>query len=387
MSAVGLNLSSCCISVIELLKSRNNLVIKNMVISEVPSNAVIKGEVQDVAALTTGLKDIWRKYKISDRKVFIGIANQKIIAKEVTVPVVDDTEINNSIKYQINDFIPIPKNNVIYDYYIVEKEKNSSKLMLVGTLKSMINDIAKSFKDAGLFSQAIDLNCFALYRTLDYIYGLEKNKKKKNLKSFCAVNLGEEISILEIIQDNDLRYPRFTSSSIKSFVDTLYKEIKKDNNYCRKIISQFDFKLILDEEKNKEKLKKETSGNTPEKTQRKESKEPGGKEDEKEDYKKKIVKIMKDTADHLVYEIKLSIESFLQENPKYKIEKIILSGKYIKNIDKYIEKVINYKVEILKIADYFSLKYIMKNPRYKGRKLNYLIDPLAVGMALRELNK
>ena len=56
MSAVGFNLSSYHISVIELLKSRNNLIIKNMIVSEVPSNAVIKGEIQDVAALTSGLK-------------------------------------------------------------------------------------------------------------------------------------------------------------------------------------------------------------------------------------------------------------------------------------------------------------------------------------------
>ena len=69
------------------------------------------------------------------------------------------------------------------------------------------------------------------------------------------------------------------------------------------------------------------------------------------------------------------------------MKKIILSGEYIKNIEKYIEREINYKVELLNIADYFSLKYISKNPLYRDKDLNHIIDPVAVGMALRGLSK
>ena len=119
MLAVGINLSSYRIYVAELLKSGKSFIIRKMIRYEAPSNSIIKGEIQDSAIVAGSLKDIWRKNRLSDRKVFIGIANQKVIAKEVKIPVVDDKEISNSINYQINDFIPIPKNNIIYDYYIV----------------------------------------------------------------------------------------------------------------------------------------------------------------------------------------------------------------------------------------------------------------------------
>ena len=384
MSAVGLNLSSSRISVIDLMKGRKDHIIKTLVIDEVPASAVEKGELKDPDAFAAGLKDIWRKYKIPEKKVFIGIANQKVIAKEVQIPVLDDEEINNSIKYQISDFIPIPKNNIIYDYYVVEKGENASKLMLVGTLKSMINDIVKSFKDAGLFAQAIDLNCFAFYRTLDHIYSLEANKNSKDLSSFCAVNLGSDISIFEIIQANELRYPRFSSSSVSSFIEKIHK-IKQDDKYCRKVISEFDFKQLITPGSKKVKPKKESSKSSLD--------EPKKKEDEKPDKgasaaavdSEKIAKIMKDAADQFIYKIRLSIENFLQENPKFKIDKIILSGQYIKNIEKYIEQEMNYKVELLNIADYFSLKNIKNNPLFRNMDLNHVIDPLAIGMALRGL--
>jgi type IV pilus assembly protein PilM len=388
MSAVGLNLSSFQISLVELMKSRKDFVIKNLVVDEIPVEAIEKGEIKDAAVLTTGLKDIWRKNKISDRKVFIGIANQKVIAKEVQIPVLDDNEINNSIKYQISDFIPIPKNNIIYDYYIVEKSENASKLMLVGTLKSMINDIAKSFKDAGLFAQVIDLNCFALYRTLDHIYGLERNKGGKEMSSFCAVNLGSDISIFEIIQANELRYPRFTSSSIRSFVDKIYK-INQNEDYCRKVVTEFDFKQLLGTEikEDKRKSKKESAEKSAGATKKEQDTKPEKEQEKNIIDDTQIARIMKDAADQFIYEIRLSIENFLQENPKFKIEKIILSGHYIKNIDKYIEREINYKVDLMNISDYFSINYLKRNPLFKDKDLNHIIDPIAVGMALRGLSK
>ncbi|MDP3011474.1 MAG: pilus assembly protein PilM [Candidatus Hydromicrobium sp.] len=71
MSAVGINLSSSKISVIELAGSRKDIIIKNMVKAELPSNSIIKGEVQNPIILANGLKEIWKKYKISDRKVMI----------------------------------------------------------------------------------------------------------------------------------------------------------------------------------------------------------------------------------------------------------------------------------------------------------------------------
>ena len=387
MSAVGINLSSSKISIIEMAGSRKDIIIKNMVKAELPSESIIKGEVQNPIILANGLKEIWKKYKISDRKVFIGIANQKVIVKEVKIPVVDDIEIANSVKYQISDFIPIPKNNIIYDYFVIEKEESFSRLMLVGALKSMIDNVVESFKKAGLLAQAIDLNCFALYRTIDHIYGLEKNVKKNESNVFCIAYLGREISIMGIIENNYLKYPRFTSTSINSFIEKIYKEIKKDNKYCEEIIDKFNFRSLLEERETRGKtIKEQSNDSSSAKSQKKEDKKSDKDNIENID-DKNITEIMKDTADHIIYEISLSLEHFLQENPKNKIDKIILTGEYIKNIDKYIKQKLNYKVEVLNISDYFSLKYLLKNPNYRDKNLNYLLDPLSIGMALRGLNQ
>lgn len=398
MLAVGLNLSSSVINIVELIKSRKNLVIGKVVRAEVPSDSIIKGEIQKPDILAGNLKEIWRKYRISDRKVYIGIANQKVIAKEIKIPVLNDAEIKSSIQYQISDFIPIPKNNITYDYYIVDKGEDHSRLMLVGAMKSMIDDVVYSFKNAGLLAQAIDLNCFALYRTVKYVYGIEKNEKnKKNKKTgiFCVVNFGREMSIIEIIQDYNLKCPRFTSTSMGSFIDGIYKETKKDKNYCEDILSEFDFNTLMVRKESaaaKKAENREDKGKIKPGADKKADEKSNKKSGEDDDVKlviedKDLMNAIKKTADHFIEEIGLSIEHFMQENPKSRIEKIIFTGEYIKNIDKYLEQEIQHKVELLNIADSFTLKNPKVVSDFGGRNLNYILDPLAIGMALRGLNQ
>jgi len=388
MIAVGLNLSSSVINIVELLKLRNGFAVKRMARAEVPSEFVVKGEVHNIHDFSESLKEIWRKNKISDRKVFIGIANQKVIAKEIRIPVINDDEIKNSIQYQINDFIPIPKDNIIYDYYIVEKKEDHSRIMLVGAMKSMIDDVVSSFKAAGLIAQAIDLNCFALYRTLNYIKGLEKNNKdeKNKQKAFCAVNLGVDISIIEMIENDNLKYPRFTSTSLRNFLDEISKETKKDNKSCEETLLKFDFKSLVVGKNVVEKKKSEAKDSfikSDEKSDKKADKDDGKDKSESN----KVEEIMKKTADRFIGEIKLSIEHFLQENPKSSLGKIILTGEYMKNIDRYIEQEIEYKVELLNVTDYFSLKNVKIESGFGKEDESYILDPIAVGMALRGLNQ
>ena len=109
MLAIGLNLSSSVINIVELANKGRNIIVRKVVKAEVPADCIIKGEIQKPDILATNLKEIWRRYRISDRKVYVGIANQKVIAKEVKIPVINDAEIKSSIQYQISDFIPYPK--------------------------------------------------------------------------------------------------------------------------------------------------------------------------------------------------------------------------------------------------------------------------------------
>ena len=380
MISVGLDISSKNITIVEMVQTRKGMAIKNAIDFEISQDSIKNGELQDPVVLAKGLKEVWRKYKISGRNVFVGLSNLKAIVKEVELPLIDDSEISNSLKYQINDFIPIPKDNILYDYYVMEKQKSSSKIMLVGAMKSMIMNVIEAVKGAGLISQAIDLNCFSLFRTLDYVYDFSKNKK-----TLCAVNIGQDISVIEIIENDTLKFPRFLSNSVSSFTTSLERITGKDTEFSGEMINNFDFSNLVKDstgtKKTKGLIKSDAEGGTEKAKTSKEEKSPPKIKKAIND--EKINEIMGSTADNLINEIKMSIEHYIQENSRSKIEKIILTGENLINFEKYIKQETNYKVERLNCTGSFNLDSITKNPTYKSIDFDVLLNPLAIGMAIR----
>ncbi len=393
MLSVGLDLSSNEISIVGMSKRRGSFYIANAALSEVAGNSIENGEIKDTVVLSRGLQKIWKKYKIPERKVYVGISNQKAIVKEIKLPITDEKDLASSVKYQIGDFIPISKDNLLYDYYIMEKGDDFSRIMLVGALKSMILNVVESIKNAGLVTQAIDLNCFALHRVINCVYNLEnkkkeekdvksyinrvynlenKKKEEKDIKSYCVVNLGREISIVEIIMGEVLKYPRFTSVSVKTFIDAFAKKDKKSKKHYEDVVARFDFNSVL-----AAKTKKSKSDFPAEENN-------SANKDSEED---KTNTVMENTANMLVNEIKTSIGHFLEENPKLKIEKIILAGERITNLDRYIEEKIGSKVELLNIADNFSFDYIKRKSFLADKDLKIVSNKLGlgIGMAIRGL--
>jgi len=96
-----------------------------------------------------------------------------------------------------------------------------------------------------------------------------------------------------------------------------------------------------------------------------------------------IKKTMGDTADGIIDEIEMSIEHYQQEGQESKIERIVISGDNLKNIEKYIQYKTEYKVERLDISNKFSIDLIKKNAIYKNTYKDQILNPLAIGMALR----
>jgi type IV pilus assembly protein PilM len=361
MAAVGIDISSNIITLVEIARSRKGTTIKNAAGFEISQESITKGELQDPVAFSLGLKDAWRKNKFSGRNVFVGLSNLKAIVREVELPLVNKEEISNSLKYQINDFIPIPKDNILYDFYIMEQSESSSKLMLVGAMKSMINNVIEAVKGAGLITDVIDLNCFSLFRTIDRLYDLKKNKETN-----CAVYIGADVSIIEVIQDDTLKFPRFLSNSISTFVDNMEKSTGIDEQEARKFLQKFDFQSL-------------TAGKSPASGEMKEKVDDKKSDsDDISTQEENMVKSISSTADNFISEIRMSIEHFLQEDPKAKIGKILLAGENLKNIGKYIQFKTDYNVEELNVSKSFPVELINK-----GSDIGKILDPLAIGMALR----
>lgn len=129
------------------------------------------GEVTDVNALTETLREFFKDFNLP-RRVRLGIANQQIVVRQLDIPKIDDeTERAAAVRFQAAEAIAMPLEEVVLDHQVigeVQSPEGSPRLrvVVVAARESMIGRVVEAVRNAGLRPEGIDLNAFALVRTL-----------------------------------------------------------------------------------------------------------------------------------------------------------------------------------------------------------------------------
>ena len=138
---------------------------------ELPRGLVRDGEVVDPDSLADALKSFVQQAGLP-KSVRLGVANQQIVVRVVELPRIEDPEERDTaVRFQAADAIAMPLDEAVLDYQVAgysEAMDGSSRMqvVLVAARRSMIDALLEAAKKAGLRPDGIDLDAFALVRTL-----------------------------------------------------------------------------------------------------------------------------------------------------------------------------------------------------------------------------
>ena len=135
-----------------------------------PPHVLRDGEVSDVAALTEALADLFDGSGL-DRRVRIGIANQRIVMRQIELPAITDPkELESAVHFQAQDEIPMPIESVVLDYHslgIADTDAGPRmQVLLVAARRDMVERILLAARQAGLRPEGVDLAAFGMIRAL-----------------------------------------------------------------------------------------------------------------------------------------------------------------------------------------------------------------------------
>ena len=136
-----------------------------------PEGAVRDGEVVDPAAVAEAIKQLWSRTGFKGKKVVIGVANQKVIVRQVDLPWLPEDELKASLGFQVQDFVPMPVELAVLDFFTLEEFTNDSggrmrRGMLVAASREMVMNAVHAVQKAGLQATGVDLSSFAVLRSL-----------------------------------------------------------------------------------------------------------------------------------------------------------------------------------------------------------------------------
>ena len=170
-NAVGVDIGTRTIAVAEVKSARGGEVVTNFGGVELPQDAVREGEILDVPAVASALRELLSSAKVGSKRVWLGVANQRVVVRQVDLPWLEEKELRQSLQYQVQEFIPIPVEDAELDVHIVDEfttdeGERMQRLLLVAAHREMVASHVEAVTQAGLKPVGVDLNPFSVLRAM-----------------------------------------------------------------------------------------------------------------------------------------------------------------------------------------------------------------------------
>jgi type IV pilus assembly protein PilM len=340
---IGLDIGSSSIKLVELKEDKKGYKLQTLAISPLPPEAIVDGALMDSVTIIDTIRDLIATSKTKTKDVVTSVSGHAVIVKKISLPFMTETELEESIQWEAERYIPFDINDVNIDFQIFGSTPENPEVMdvvLVAAKKDVINDYVSVIMESGLNPVIIDIDSFALENMLGMNYDMGKEE------TIAIANVGASITNINIIKNN-----------ISSFT----RDIFRGGN---QITEEIQRQLHVDHEE-AERIK------------------VGSKSDITS--QPIIQNVLKAASESLVGEIGNSLDFYQSTTTYEKIAKLYLSGggSKIKDFDIVLQQQIGIPVEVVnpfKKIDYSGRNFDMEYLREIGP-----IMAVGVGLASRKV--
>ncbi|HOK35464.1 MAG TPA: type IV pilus assembly protein PilM [Candidatus Pacearchaeota archaeon] len=347
-SILGIDIGTASVKIVELQKDGKVIKLKNYGEYQSPvfKNELISTENNFLNfsedRIVNIIKKIIQEAKIETREANFSLPVFSSFFTVIDLPSMEPEEIPEAVRFQANQYIPVPVSEVVLDWTIIEGKELSQndkiKILLVAVPKEIIEKYANIGKDLGLVVKFLEMENFAQVRAL---VGQDKSP-------VLLVDIGGKVTSINIVDEGFIRLCSSVEVSSFSFIRSLSERLS----------ISFERAEALQKEKG---LKKEVGGIA--------------------------ASALTPVVDKIIFGIERAMNTYVSHNPKREIQKIILSGGTAK---------------MPGLTDYISSKLkketIIGNPFLSGNidfppVLKSVIEEIgpsfstAVGLALREFEE
>jgi type IV pilus assembly protein PilM len=342
---VGLDIGSSSVKAVELKRSGKGFQLTGFAAESLGPDAVVDGAIMDSRGVAESIKRTMILGKFKPKAVATGVSGHSVIVKRVALPAATAEEVEASIQFDAEQYIPFEISEVNLDYQVVgPSEKASDDLamdvLLVVAKKEKIQNQTNVISLAGRQPDIVDIDAFALQN----VY--EANYLPFPDETIALLNIGASLMNINITKGGMPLFIRDVSVGGNQYTDILQKELQLNFQEAE------DLKL----------------GRT------------GGPEAEM------VGPLLESVTEMLITEVQKTFDFFRETYPGEKISRIVISGgtARIAGLTEKIEEIFGYPTEVLN-----PFKSISVGPKVDKAKVASMGPALAVavGLALRGFDR
>ena len=221
---VGLDIGSSAVKAIELKASGKGYRVNAIAVEPVQPDSIVDGAIIDGAAVAEAIGRLFASRKFSSKDVVVSLSGSAVIVKKITLPVMTEQELSESIHWEAEQYIPFDIQDVTLDYEILDPGtgpdgRGSMDVLLVAAKKDKITDYTSVVTQAGRRAAVVDVDAFALQNAFEANYGFESSRV------VALLNAGASAININILSGSQSVFTRDVSVGGHAFTEAVQKEL------------------------------------------------------------------------------------------------------------------------------------------------------------------
>lgn len=285
---------------------------------------VVDGEIADVDLFARELKAFAGQNGFRGRPVVLAVGNQKVIVRNIEMPVMTEEELRGALEFQAQDYIPIPVEEAVLDFQILDKSVgpdgvSRQEVLLVAAQRAMISMFTAAVRQAGLKVVGVDISSLALVRSLipptSFLADAAEGAPCR-----AIADISSSVSTLVVAVGSVLKFTRSINFSSDRFARTLGDHLGVPYDDSQRLVQQVGL--------------------------------PGPLPPEQEFYADDILseaqQRLLETASELSDEIRRSLDYYQAQPTAVPATELILSGRgaLVRNLDSHLTEALSIPVSI-----------------------------------------
>jgi type IV pilus assembly protein PilM len=161
-----------------------------------------------VAKVGPAIKQLLAETKIKEKRVVVSVAESRVYSRILTMPQMSEAELASAIKWEAEQFVPIPVAEVELDFSILEQQiagSTDKKMLvyLVAAPKTYLQSMVDFLTGVGLEPIAVESEMVAVSRSLTFGAAASTS---------LVLHMGAMSSVLAIVDGTSLSFSYVTES-------------------------------------------------------------------------------------------------------------------------------------------------------------------------------
>lgn len=168
---IGLDIGTSAVRAAEVRGGERSPTVARFGQVLLPRGAVVNGEVQEPSVVGDAISTLWKRAGFSSRNVRIGVANRRVVVRQIELPAMAREDLDGAIRFQAGEYIPIPLPEAVMDFEVLEELSGAEgeplqRVLVVAAEREMVNTILGAVQRAKLEPDTLELNAYPLIRAL-----------------------------------------------------------------------------------------------------------------------------------------------------------------------------------------------------------------------------